>query len=375
MRSTSRMPVWIPIVAGMMVVGLLIVAGCALDKPGSQPQQVFNRIGGHGGQLIEPKRCLLKVVILNRPFNEPAINEVVWRVADEQFISPAERHALEANGLRIGRIIGEVPQDLETILNEGMPENPKVLPSKLVLESGEQTLISISEPVEQASLLVNRNDRVSGKDYRDASGYFRLTPRHHGAHGVSMRLIPEIHHGPLQRTFPALPNSAGFAPQGLSIRDAQQEEAIPELTIDLLLEPGQVAVIGCRPESQGSLGSFLFSKSPAENDQRHQKLILIWASRNLTGVIGEAPRTSDRPSLLKRLVGAPPPPPSLPDQTPKPAPAPEPGPAPTTTSAKSTAKSASKPAATDPTNPLVPDLTPPSTSHPSDIQTVPPLPK
>ncbi len=288
---------------------------------------------------------------------------------------PRKRHALEANGLRIGRIIGEVPQDLETILNEGMPENPKVIPSKLVLESGEQTLISISEPVEQVSLLVNRNDRVSGKDYRDASGYFRLTPRHLGAHGVSMRLIPEIHHGPLQRTFPALPNSAGFAPQGLSIRDAQQEEAIPELTIDLMLEPGQVAVIGCRPESQGSLGSFLFSKSPAENDQRHQKLILIWASRNLTGVIGEAPRTSDRPSLLRRLVGAPPPPPSLPDQTPKPAPAPEPGPARPPPPSRAPRNPHRNPRRRTRRIPWSRTSRRPNTSPPSDTQAVPPLPK
>ena len=64
----------------------------------------------------------------------------------------------------------------------------------------------------EVSLLINRDDRVSGRDYQDASGYFRLTPQHHGAHGVSLRLVPEIHHGPIQRTFPSLPNAAGLAP-------------------------------------------------------------------------------------------------------------------------------------------------------------------
>ena len=47
----------------------------------------------------------------------------------------------------------------------------------MLVESGDQqTLISISPRVEQVSLLVNRDDRVSGRDYKDASGYFRLTP-------------------------------------------------------------------------------------------------------------------------------------------------------------------------------------------------------
>jgi hypothetical protein len=364
MRSTYRMPVWVAILAGVAAGGLLIVAGCTLDKPGSRTQQIFNRIGGHGGgQIIEPKRCLLKVVILSRPFNEPAINEVVWRVADEQIVSPAQRRALEANGLRIGRIIGELPEELETILKEGGPQNPKVVPTNLLLESGEQNLIGVSQPVEQASLLINRDNRVSGKDYEAASGYLRVTPRHHGAHGVSLRLIPEIRHGPLQRSFPALNSTPGFAPQELSIRDAQQEETIRDLTVDLELEPGQVAVIGCRPESPSSLGSFLFSESPTDRDQRHQRLILIWATRNLNGVIGDTPTANDRPKLFQRLVGPPPELPALPSTTPTPPPAPK---ADSTASKPRPTKTTAK-AQTNPTGPsAAPDssITPPDSPPP-----------
>jgi hypothetical protein len=320
MGSTSRMSVWIMILAGSAAAGLLIVAGCTLDKVESRPGSVFNRIGGHGGgQILEPKRCLVRVAILIRPFRDPAINEVAWRAADEQAVTPAERRALEANGLRVGRIIGELPKELDTILKEGAPQNPKVVPMNLFVESGEQSLISICEPVEQVSLLVNKDNRVSGKDYRAASGFLRLTARHDGAQGVSLRLVPEIHHGPLQRTFPALPNAAGFAPQELSIRDGQQEEAIRELAVDLALEAGQVAVIGGRPEYQRSLGSFLFGEAAAEGGPRHQKLILIWASRNLNGLGDANPKTNDRPKLFKRLVGPPPPPPppSVPSPTPE----------------------------------------------------------
>ena len=369
MRSTSRMPVLVSILAGITAGSLLIVAGCALDKPGERPQGIFNRIGGHGGgQLIEPKRCLVKVVILSRPFNDPAINDVVWRAADEQVISPKDRHALEANGLRIGRIIGELPQELETILEDGGPQNPKIVPSNLLVESGQQQLIHISEPVEQISLLINRDDRVSGKDYQTASGYFRLTPQHQGAHGVSVRLVPEIHHGPVQRTFPAIPNASGFAPQELSIRDAQHEEAIHELSVDVMLEPGQVAVLGCRPEIQRSLGSFLFSESPVDTDQRQQRLILIWASRNQSGVMDDRAKTSDRPKRFQKPV-EPQAEPSPPDKTPKPAPAPDPGPAATSSRSK-TVKIATKPADTPPS----PNRVPGNSVPPPDAE-APPLPR
>src|SRR5207248_2114848 len=168
-------------------------------------------------------------VILNRPFRDRAINEVTWRVADEQVVTPAVRRANEANGLRIGRVTGELPRELETILKEGGPENPKVVPTNLFIESGEQSLISI--------------------------------------------------------------------------RDGQQEESLPELAADLVLETGQVVVVGCRPESQRSLGSFLFSEATAESGPSHQRLIMIWASRNLPGVIDEKSKNHDRPKLFKRQLG------------------------------------------------------------------------
>ena len=86
------------------------------------------------------------------------------------------------------------------------------IPTTLLLESGEQNLINISEAVDQTTLLLNRDNRVTGKDYEAASGYFRVTPRHDGAHGVSLRLIPEIHHGPMQRHLPGAEQHAPVSP-------------------------------------------------------------------------------------------------------------------------------------------------------------------
>jgi hypothetical protein len=326
MRSTSRMPVWASILAGATAAALLAVAGCALDKPDSQPKRVFDRIGGRGGQggqILQPKQCLVRVLILDRPFKDPAINEVAWRVADEQILAPAERKALASNGLRVGRVIGELPREIETILRGEGPNRAKVEPSNLLLESGQTTLISVTPRVAEVSLLVNRDDRVTGRDYRDASGYLRLTARHHGAHAVSLRVVPEIQHGPIQRSFPSLPSTAGLAPQQLSIRDAQKEETLNDLAVDLVLEEGQIALIGSRPENLRSLGTFLFSQPAAENEDRHQRLVLIWASRNMTGVIAEAPKGKggDRPKLFRRPVTAPdepPPNPAPPDPAPPP---------------------------------------------------------
>ena len=236
---------------------------------------------------------MLRVAIVNRPFRDPAINEVVWKAADEQAIAPEARRALEVNGLRIGQITGELPPELEAVLEAPPPH--KVEPATFLLDDGDQTLISISEAVDQVSLLLNRENRPSGKDYQSASGFFRVTATHDGTSGVSLRFTPEIHHGPVQRSYQAMANVAPYAPQQFKINDGQQEETLKDLAATLSLEPGQVVVVGCRPEQERSLGSFLFLQSDTHGDQRRQKLILMWASRNQLGSIGEKPTRTDRP--------------------------------------------------------------------------------
>ena len=299
MDSKSRVPGWILVLATACVAGLVVVAGCALDKNGARSETVINRIGGHGGDMTEPKRCPLRVAILSRPFGDPLVSQTIWAEADEQIIAPQERRAWEVNGLRIGRIVGELPHDVQALLEDASP-NKKVNPATFFVESGEQTLISISESVEQASLLLNRDNRIFGRDFAAASGFFRTTAQHEGAHSISLRFVPEIHHGPIQRTYQPLSNASADAPRQFRINDGQQEETLRDLPVNLIIEPGQVVAIGCRSEQQRSLGSFLFTQAVAHSDQRIQKLILIWASRNMEGIIEKVATASDRPKPFRR---------------------------------------------------------------------------
>jgi hypothetical protein len=300
MDAKRPVPRWQLLLATTAVAGFFALAGCTLDKQSSQPGGVFERIGGHNGQVVEPKRCMLKVAIISRPFGDPVINEVVWRVADEQSLPPEERRGWESNGLRAGLVTGEFPLELEAILKDTSP-GKVINPIAFFPEPGDQQLIRIADSVAEASLLLNRDHRAFGKDFKDASGYFRVTLGHHGAQGVSLRLVPEIHHGPVQRNFQAITNPSPIAAQELRIADTQHEETLGDLPINLVVEPGQAVVIGCYPEHKRVLGHFFFTQGVAHSDQREQKIIVIWASRNLEGVVAEhAGAANDRPKRFKR---------------------------------------------------------------------------
>jgi hypothetical protein len=275
-------------------LGSLSLSGCNPHKDQLRPGDIFQRISRQGGQIIEPRKCVLRVAILNRNVRDPAINDAVWKVADEQATAPEARRGLEVNGLRIGRITGELPAELERVLSAPPPH--KVDAVTYYVYDGEDTLISIADPVDQVSLLMNRENRPFGKDYQSASGFFRVTASHDGNSGVSLRFTPEIHHGPIQRSFQPISNASPYSPKEFKVADGQQEEALRDLAASLLLEPGQIAVIGCQPAQERSLGSFLFTQAQAHSDHRRQKLILVWAGRNQQGELGDMPQRTDRPS-------------------------------------------------------------------------------
>jgi hypothetical protein len=270
-----------PKTAALMLAMMAAFVGCSLNRPDMKREAWVTRLGG-GGQVIEPKRCALTLAILTRPMSDEALNSALWRVADEQAISPEARQALEGNGLRVGLISGELPTEVESVLKAPPPH--KIDPMQVVMPSGEHTLVTLSEPTSQISLLLSRDGRAMGKDYKDASGFIRVTASHTGPKGVNIRLVPEIHHGPIQRNFGAVPTGAGLATHQFIQKDGQQEETLRELAATLVLEPGQVAVVGAQPDRPRSLGAFLFTQAEVNSDRMLQKVLLIWASRTNLGI-------------------------------------------------------------------------------------------
>ncbi len=230
------------------------------------------------GQLILPKRVGLRVAVIPRPFEDPVVNEMLWSTVDEQAIPPGMRRLLESNGLRLGILSGNVPAGIEATMSPSTPVKDRVSPVKVEIPDGEHldlTAVNQARPV--VSLLLNREGRVDGKEFKDAKGLIRLTVGHSGANTVSLKFTPEIHHGPIKHTYGAAPNAGPFAPQQFIMQDGQEVESLRELAGTLNLMPGQVAVLGCRGKRDHSLGDFLFIQQEPNSDRLTQSVMLIWA--------------------------------------------------------------------------------------------------
>lgn len=135
---------------------------------------------------------------------------------------------LEANGLRVGVLTGGLPAEVEAAIQA--PPRPG-RPTEFNIPDGSNSLITLADRSPTTSLLLNRDGKAFGKDYHDASGWFRVTADQDGPTGVALRFVPEIHHGPVLRRYDAVPNNSA-SPECLTCSRRQEEETLPRTRRD-----------------------------------------------------------------------------------------------------------------------------------------------
>ena len=104
MDAKSRIPARFAMMAAAASASLLMVVGCASTRMALSRDRPLVASAGIAARSWNPSVACSKSRSSARPFGDPAINEVVWKAADEQIIPQKERRAWEVNGLRVGRI-------------------------------------------------------------------------------------------------------------------------------------------------------------------------------------------------------------------------------------------------------------------------------
>lgn len=101
-----------------------------------------------------------------------------------------------------------------------------------------------------------------------------------GSAGLLLRIVPELHHGPIQRDWAAAPSPSPYAAQEIVRKEGQKEEAFRDLTIPVKILPNQTLVIGCLLDKPKSLGAFLLTEPELNSDRLKQKVLLVKGVRS-----------------------------------------------------------------------------------------------
>ncbi len=207
-----------------------------------------------------PRTIPVELIFARFEEHDAACREELWQEVDEQAIDDALRRRLAANGLRVGIVTGDLPPHLaERILpgraapattsDVAAAESP--LTHRLLrLLPGRRSEILAATGIADLVLLETGDGQVRGGTFRDATGLFELKVRPAADGRVRIELVPEIKHGPLERSW--------VGEDGMFRMEAgQRRHRRDDLALGVELRAGGLLVVGCADEKGATLGDAL----------------------------------------------------------------------------------------------------------------------
>ena len=190
---------------------------------------------------------------------------------------------------------------MEDVLNAPPPD--RVEPSHVQIYNGENTLYSVCPSVPQVALMLNQGNKVGGKDYHDAGGFLRLTANYDGSNGVGLRVVPEIHHGPIRHGYVADASTSPVRrPAVRRPRRAAGRTRCATWPPRSRWSRARCSRSAAGPIGELSLGHFLFTAAEANSDRLLQKVLLVRAhqvhSDPMSIGTGTAPEPVPSPTSL-----------------------------------------------------------------------------
>ena len=218
----------------------------------------------------------VEVVFVRHEEHDPELDGELWDEVDEQAVDDALRRRLAANGLRAGIVTGGLPPHLAArILPERVDHEATAdqlatdapLAKRLLrLLPGRRSEILVAAGIPELVLLEERDGQVRGGTFHDASGLLELKLRPAADGRVRVELVPEIRHGPLERSW--------VGEEGMFRMEAgQRRHRRDDLAVGLDLREGDLLVVGCAGTRAATLGDALL-RDPG-GDRSTRRLVVI----------------------------------------------------------------------------------------------------
>jgi hypothetical protein len=220
----------------------------------------------------------LEIVLFRFPAGDAELAGSLWNQIDEQGFPAEVRRELAANGLRVGRSGGALPDVLSRRLTAAedqaspaataarMQGEPPIRRSRLQLHRGRPGKIITSDIYDQISLLLSDDGQVRGKTYPQAQGLFvvQVDPQPDGR--VRVVLTPNLEYGVNRQQWVGEDGVFRLDP-------GKPKQVFERLKIDTFLAPNQILLLSSLPQRPGSLGHYLFTDP--HSGRLEQKLLLI----------------------------------------------------------------------------------------------------
>lgn len=252
-----------------LVLGLLtgLLIGCANDRPVRSVSWLDRWRPFHGpaaADVIE-----VRVALVERPPDDPVINQELWALADEQIIPLEQKAALEENGFRVGQIGGNTPAGLLTLLTSG---RSNVNPRCLYVHAGHPVPVALGPIAPACSFEMEQNGEVANVSMQKAQCAFSLVSSLTNDGRTRLQFTPEVHYGQKALVPRAAEDGSGFI-----LQEEWPTKTYGSLAWEVTLSPNQYIVVGARCDRPETLGYQCFVRR--DESVPVQRLLVIRTCR------------------------------------------------------------------------------------------------
>ena len=208
----------------------------------------------------------------------------LWQISDEQVLPIQTRKRLEANGLRMGLVPGDMPTIVqqwiaeaqqrlrdETLEQASVASNISLVPKQLTFRAGKRKEILLhAEQNQWVPVIYQEEDQLCGETFETPEFILATTAIPHGDGRATLLFTPEIKHGQVRNVVVGKDAAFRFEWQ-------RQRRAFDELLSQITLSPGQTVIVTCTEPPKGLGSQFFITESFSR--QREHVLILLRLSR------------------------------------------------------------------------------------------------
>jgi hypothetical protein len=233
-----------------LVLGLLtgLWAGCANEQPLRSTSWLDRWRPFHGSAALDVIEVHLSLV--ERPPEDPFLNQELWALADEQIIPLERKAALEANGFRVGQLGGNTPAGLLTLLTS---ERSNVNPRRFFLHAGQSTHVVLGRILPWCSFPLQQEGEAANVALEKAQCAFQLVAGLTNDGRTRLQFTPQVRHGEKTLVPRAAADGSGFV-----LQEEWPTKSYASLSWEVTLAANQYVVVGARSDRPESLGCQCF---------------------------------------------------------------------------------------------------------------------
>ena len=220
-----------------------------------------------------PEHAMIEVALIERPLGDAYLNKGLWLHVDE-FVTLDKRSILEENGLRVGQLVGALPEEFQNLL---LSKRSCSNPSVMLMPLGQTQPLYLGPVLGRTHYEVNLSKQKLEVELDQSRYCLDLVPTLSPDGKTKLSFVPKVESDEQLLPFRPSPEESSW-----TFKIERANKKYPELGWDVALAPGEFLIIGGRVDREKTLGQRAFEQD--DDAKSVQRLLVLRNVRALTSV-------------------------------------------------------------------------------------------